>query len=359
LFYQSIDVIEAYGLQVLDLPRGPWGILQHVTLLAVMAYALIGVYRKLKRSQGPYRSRARYMLAGLTMPVVVYATYALGIGPVGIDLMPFSYVVMSVLVGIGLFQFDMLLVTPVTYEMIFRSIDEGVLVIDHNGLVIRANDAAKRYFPSLLALKEGGRRQMIQELMGFDFDSPEYQWAVGDKVFNTKRMAAENQRGVIYLFNDVTEAEKSKRELEIMATVDPLTGIQNRRVFMEKLENAPDGVFAILDLDHFKEINDQKGHHEGDRILKAFAQAMRKHYSFQKVCRYGGEEFAVFFPKATLQVAYHSLELFRVRCIEDEIGVRFSAGMAAYRSGLINPAILEADKKLYEAKEKGRDQIQI
>jgi len=359
LYYQSIEVIESYGLQVLYLPRAFWGNMQHVVLLVTLIYAVTGVFGRMKNSHGPYRSRAHYMMLGMLVPVVVYTIYALGRGPVGIDLMPFSYVLMSVLIGIGLFRYDLLYMTPVTYEMIIRSIDEGVIAIDNNGLVIRANDAARRQFPSLSDLKEGDRVNQIEELKSFDFNQPEYQFEVAGRILKSKRIQSENRRGMIYLFNDVTQAEQSKRELEIMATVDPLTGIQNRRIFMEKLENAPSGIFAILDLDHFKEINDKQGHLEGDRILKEFAQALRKYYSFQQVCRYGGEEFAIFFPKATLESAFESLEAFRKSCSEGNLGATFSAGMAEYESGVINPAILKADEKLYQAKAAGRNRIQI
>lgn len=359
LFYRNVEVIEAYGLQVLYLPRSFWGNVQHLTLVAVMVYALWGVWKRARSTHAVYRLRAYYMALGMMIPLLIYSVYAIGKGPVGIDLMPYAYVLMSVLIGIGLFRFDLLYMTPVTYEMIIRSIDEGVLVIDNNGLIIQANDAAKVYFPSLAVLKGGDRAAQIGELKEFDFDVAESQFEVGDRVLKAKRILPENKRGMIYLFNDITEAERSKRELEIMATVDPLTGIQNRRVFMEKLEKAPSGVFAILDLDHFKEINDKQGHHEGDRILTVFAQALRDHYTFQQVCRYGGEEFAVFYPKMTMDEAYRSLEQLRVICIKKELGASFSAGMAEYETGMVSSAILEADKKLYGAKADGRNRIQI
>jgi len=359
LYYQSIEVVESHGLKVLALPRAFWGNMQHVVLLISLVYATVGVYRRLWFSRGEYRARASYMMMGMMVPIMVYTVYAIGKGPVGIDLMPFCYGLMSILIGIGLFRFDLLFMTPVTYEMIIRSIDEGVIAIDNNGLVIRANDAARKQFPSLANLREGNRASQIQELEGFDFDLMECQFEVGERILKAKRIPSENRRGMIYLFNDVTEAERSKRELEIMATLDPLTGIQNRRIFMEKLESAPSGIFAILDLDHFKEINDRQGHLEGDRILMEFAQALRETYSFQQVCRYGGEEFAIFFPKTSLEDAFVSLEQFRKHCAEQRDGATFSAGMAEYESGVINPAILTADEKLYQAKAAGRNRIQI
>ncbi len=359
LYYQSMDVVESYGMQVLSLPRGIWGNMQHLILIAVLVYAIVEMVKKLRNSEGVYKTRSRCMVIGMMVPLFIYSIYVIGMGPSAIDIMPFSYVLMSVLIGIGLFRFDILLMTPITYQMIFESIDEGVLVVDRNGLIIRVNDAAKGYFSSLMALKDGSEISAVTELMDFDFEEGQSQIEVGSKIFDTKRIQADNGRGMIYVFKDVTRAETNKRKLEIMATIDPLTGIQNRRVFMEKLEDAPAGVFAILDLDHFKEINDQKGHQEGDRILRVFAQNMRDHYSFQQVCRYGGEEFAIFYPKETLETAHQSLEEFRRFCIEEKIGVVFSAGMAEYQSGQINLAILKADQKLYRAKEAGRNRIQI
>ena len=359
LYYKSIDVVESYGLQVLLLPRGIWGNIQHLILLAVWVYAIREMAVKLRKSEGVYRGRARTMMIGMMVPLIIYLSYALGISPVAIDLMPFSYILMGGLIGIGLLQFNILMMTPVTYQMIFESIDEGVLVVDQNGLIVRSNEATKRFFPSLQALKDGSEIASVTELEHFDFEEGQSQIEVGLKILDVKKIQADNHRGLIYVFKDVTRAELSKRKLEIIATIDPLTGIQNRRGFMEKLEDAPIGVFSILDLDYFKAINDQQGHQEGDRILCAFAQALREHYSFQQVCRFGGEEFAIFYPKEDLQTAYQSLEDFRLYCIREEIGVAFSAGMAEYHSGQINPAIFEADQKLYQAKEAGRNRIQI
>ena len=359
LYYQSMDVVESYGMQVLLLSRGIWGNMQHLIGVLTLVYAIIGMAKKVNRSVGTYKTRARCMSIGMMIPLFVYLIYAAGIGPIAIDLAPFSYVLMSVLIGIGLFQFDILLMTPVTYQMIFESIDEGVLVVDRNGLIIRANDSVKRFFSSLMTAKGGSEIASVKELMSFDFEAGQSQIEVGSRIFDAKRIQTDNERGTIYVFKDVTIAEISKRKLEIMATVDPLTEIQNRRVFMEKLENAPSGVFSILDLDYFKEINDRQGHQEGDRILRIFAQSLREYYSFQQVCRYGGEEFAIFYPNETLKVAHQSLEEFRLFCMEKKMGVTFSAGMAEYLSSGINPAILKADQKLYRAKEAGRNRIQV
>jgi diguanylate cyclase (GGDEF)-like protein len=359
LYYQSVDLVESYGMQVLSLSRGILGNVQHLTGVLTLVYAIIGMAKKAHHSVGIYKVKARFMMFGMMVPLLIYLIYASGIGPVAIDIAPFSYVVMGVLIGVGLFQFDILMMTPVTYQMIFESIDEGVLVVDRNGLIIRSNEATKCFFPSLQLLKDGSEVTAVRELMNFDFEEEQSQIEVGLKIIDVKKIQTGNQRGLIYVFKDVTRAEISKRELEIMATVDSITGIQNRRIFMEKLNDAPAGVFSILDLDHFKEINDKEGHQEGDRVLHAFAQALRAHYSFQQVCRYGGEEFAIFYPNEGLKTAYQSLEKFRLYCIQEEIGVTFSAGMAKYYCGQINQAIVEADEKLYQAKGSGRNRIQI
>ncbi|ACU90214.1 sensor domain-containing diguanylate cyclase [Desulfomicrobium baculatum] len=105
--------------------------------------------------------------------------------------------------------------------------------------------------------------------------------------------------GYIYLFLDVTKEYYQKHQLIFDANTDYLTKLNNRRKLHDFLRDTPcmSGTALLLaDLDNFKQINDQYGHDEGDRILVAFAHILRDNFDPENIFRLGGDEFAVLFP---------------------------------------------------------------
>lgn len=172
-----------------------------------------------------------------------------------------------------------------------------------------------------------------------------------------------------------TELEAMMRHVEAMAITDGLTGLFNRRRFVDVLRNQ----FAVtkryknplscimLDIDHFKSINDQHGHEAGDRVLKAVAQKLSENLREVDVAaRYGGEEYAILLPhtnkKNALVVADRILSVIRkvdVNLDGASISVTASLGLASSSdlSGKASPEDLvkAADTALYKAKEAGRD----
>lgn len=172
-------------------------------------------------------------------------------------------------------------------------------------------------------------------------------------------------RGVRNAANE--SADRSDR-LTDAAERDPLTGVLNRRGFTSAAQGllAPgDGaVLALLDLDHFKAINDRYGHTAGDALLQSFAQRLRDSLRRSDICaRWGGEEFAVMLPGASLQQAREVMERLRAGIALDPLApdtlVTFSCGLAMLQdiAGLA-AAVTRADDALYAAKSDGRDRIE-
>ena len=158
------------------------------------------------------------------------------------------------------------------------------------------------------------------------------------------------------------------RKLEAAATTDPLTGLLNRRAFEEafdvELARAGRGKFGvgvvILDLDGFKEFNDNHGHQAGDIALERLSQALVEHTrAVDHVARVGGEEFAVLAPESSSAGTLALAERLR-RAVEVEfsrIGLTASAGVACYPENGSNRYALvgAADRALYQAKAQGRN----
>jgi len=141
---------------------------------------------------------------------------------------------------------------------------------------------------------------------------------------------------------------------------DPLTGLGNRRGLSRRRAAVlgHDSV-AMLDLDHFKQVNDTAGHEGGDRVLVAFSRALRQHLrSTDLVYRLGGEEFLVVMAGTPPETVLTALEhLRRMWEAERPLPVTFSAGVAAVDQGDLDGAMLAADAALYAAKQAGRNRF--
>ncbi|NLB08753.1 MAG: GGDEF domain-containing protein, partial [Clostridiales bacterium] len=167
------------------------------------------------------------------------------------------------------------------------------------------------------------------------------------------------------------EKTRLVRSLEHLSLTDALTGLYNRRFLSasidEEMRLAYDTgsqlTLCILDIDHFKEINDTYGHEYGDEVLFNIAQIMKACLTEGELFgRYGGEEFVVLFPGKTPTKA-----LPKVRALSEHVRthgwshgkpVTISGGLSSYVKGISYSDFVEAaDKNLYRAKREGRDRI--
>ena len=148
-------------------------------------------------------------------------------------------------------------------------------------------------------------------------------------------------------------------ELRQLAHVDTLTNLANRRdLDLRLLEAGPGDALVLLDLDHFKQLNDTLGHSAGDAVLSDFGLMIRATLRIDDyAARYGGEEFALVLPKTTEAEAGATLSRLRQRWAILRPDVTFSAGVVVYRSEVDVQLTLQAvDEALYAAKRNGRNQ---
>jgi len=167
------------------------------------------------------------------------------------------------------------------------------------------------------------------------------------------------------------------KQFEYMAFRDPLTGVFNRRYFDLQLKSelnrvqryTGDLTVAIIDVDHFKKVNDTYGHHVGDLILQALCYILQSNIRATDIlARLGGEEFVLLFPQTSAEQVQYIIEKvmqgLRKEPITkhegEEYRITFSAGIAEWKEGIEAAELIrQADEALYEAKNKGRDQVQI
>jgi len=230
---------------------------------------------------------------------------------------------------------------------------------------LRAADATHE-LPLLLVTEPDERDRLLR---GFDLGAND--WVTRPVDPNELRVRARNQiRRKFY--QDRLRADLG--HALAMALTDPLTGLYNQRYLMRHLrgllESAQKSGLAVLmiDVDHFKLVNDAYGHEAGDRALRAIADVLRLHTRvFDSVARYGGEEFAVIMPGTTAAEAQKAGERLReavaslkfapvpgsVCALTVSVGVAYATWGETTPEGLLR----EADRALYEAKRSGRNQV--
>jgi diguanylate cyclase (GGDEF)-like protein len=208
-----------------------------------------------------------------------------------------------------------------------------------------------------------------------------------------------NLRGAMATFNDETalqeangvllqmmdklrksqdEVKRQNVELTRIATRDPLTNCLNRRSFFERMDKTiklaqteSNTVGCVMvDIDHFKKINDAHGHGVGDKVLKMVAKLLESKFGNKdSICRYGGEEFCVLMPSTRLEQAVvvaqqvrSTIESYATMGIETkgDLTVTASLGVSATDEGEFSPGKLidQADKALYRAKGQGRNRVE-
>jgi diguanylate cyclase len=163
------------------------------------------------------------------------------------------------------------------------------------------------------------------------------------------------------LRRDHDQAQAKAEVLQVMAHTDPLTGLANRRSLEEQFETGEPTAFAMLDLDHFKQINDQFGHDVGDQVLVAVAQALCSGGGF--AARLGGEEFALLFYSEQAATEAEALreripQIVARQVVGLDRPVTASMGFTILKPGCsFETTIKIADISLYQAKSSGRNRI--
>jgi diguanylate cyclase (GGDEF)-like protein len=244
-----------------------------------------------------------------------------------------------------------------------RVFESGRPLLDHVRAVVPV--ARIRYRTDsymLLPLTEGDERHAVIALTdrsdGGDFDAQDFKAARLMAAAATSAFSAQVLRTRV-------------AELTELATIDPVTGLFNRRHFETRLEaeverarrQGQDLAVLLIDIDDFKQVNDTRGHLEGDRTLREVADLLRAGVRIFDVCaRYGGEEFVIVMPAASVGVAQQVSERIRARIersfAHDLVPVTVSVGIGILAKGTTADELLDAaDGALISAKKAGKNRV--
>jgi diguanylate cyclase (GGDEF)-like protein/PAS domain S-box-containing protein len=295
--------------------------------------------------------------------------------------------------------------SSVDWQTIVDALQDGVGVLDEDGRIIHANQAAiailgrsaaqligrtpleldlgtvdengspleLEHYPSAKAKRSG--KSVREQTIGIQHPDGRLRWL---SVSAAPMGAEARPAAAVLTFRDVTERRDYEAELHRLAEVDELTGLPNRRAFLAVLADHlasrrredSRGALLVLDLDRFKELNDTLGHAVGDRVLVHAARAMEERLrATDYLGRLAGDEFAVLLPRATEQQAEQVAEALAERLRQEALPTARGVNQVSASIGVVplsgaagasvDRALQYADDAMYAAKAAGRDTWQL
>ncbi|HET6597435.1 MAG TPA: histidine kinase N-terminal 7TM domain-containing protein [Anaerolineales bacterium] len=405
LMYQSLNIVQDNDSVVMEIIRGPWYLINVVYSYVVIGIGMFLLSQGALRSGPLYRYQYQMILVASLLPWAGNIFKELNFSSYGhLDLAPLTFGISGIIFALAILRTHFMDVVPVARSQLIETMQDGILVLDAQNRIVDINPAMEKFIKGKASSYLGKNAyEALQPWMGIDemeifsektipLDSFRYLDVRVTPLYDKNQLL----NGRLMVFRDVTERKQVEKRLrqandklqgqliEIgmlqsklreQAIRDPLTNLFNRRYLEETLERELSRAarenypicLIMMDIDHFKRVNDTYGHEAGDLVLKAISEALSEHSRRGDfACRFGGEEFVVVMPNMNLETAYEraehlrqSLNLLRVPYEYYSLSVTISMGIACYpENGQTRETILRAaDQAMYGAKEAGRDHI--
>ncbi|MFD2669987.1 histidine kinase N-terminal 7TM domain-containing diguanylate cyclase [Marinicrinis sediminis] len=372
----------------------PFSVLFLLYTMLLHLFSVFVLLVRLRFTPPFHRKQHLILLIGYLFPIVY--TIFKDVVPFGISTIAATYIPTGLLIFYGLFRYQLIDLWPVAQNVIVQHIQDGVVVVDHQHQVVEMNKSFSNWLrqgmmkggdaisigSSLLPVLQA-HPTLMHTYMNKTEGSTELEICIRDHTviyFFVRIVPIRHQfkQGMLLIFQDVTDRKLREQSLYLRATRDSLTGIYNRGHFIEQVKLSmregrkthPSMTFLLLDLDHFKKINDQHGHQAGDACLVQFAACLKEHLPQSVVFgRMGGEEFGCFCTGYSLdearKLAYSIREMTEKMTIQlndsKEISFTLSIGLSyhIYASTSFSELYRKADVALLRAKSSGRNRIVI
>lgn len=358
--------------------QGYPGPMSYVATAYNFLLVFFSVRRILKHLKGGSRLQRRQgfcLLASILIPLIVNIYHTISYNHLRPDVNPFAVSVSLALLLYSVRNQNLLNVVPLARAQVIESMADAFIVCGRDFSFLDANQAAKELFPELSALIPG---EIMEQVKQFEDHNELCLQINGEmrfyKVTQTHIRQSSKDSGICIVFHDITDKETQLKSLYGKATFDPLMHIYNRAAFFDiaglklNTDDAKEQPYGLLmiDLDHFKMVNDTYGHPCGDIVLETIASKVRNHFSKEDIVgRYGGEEIVVLLENISARQMLDTAEKLcavienkTIYCHENTIGLTASIGMAHSPAGSVHSLedmILQADLALYEAKNGGRN----
>lgn len=349
------------------------------TAYSYLMFALIigQIFKRLSDTARRHKRRDISLLAAFLVPMLASLPYVLFRQTVRYDYVPIATSLSLALILHAMGRDNLLNVLPLARVRVIEDMQDALIVCDNALNFLDANRAAKTLFPALQTFRPG---DSMGRIPNFKYEGELWLAVEGRlrffKVSQTRILNGTKDSGVCVVFHDITEKEQLLKKLHIQATFDPLLHVYNRATFFDMAnltlsdEEAQNTSYAVLmlDIDHFKPVNDTYGHPCGDIVLETIAVVVKGHFRKRDlVGRYGGEEIVVLLENLTAEQAVTVAEKLRqviektaIHCQEQTLYVTVSVGVAHSPAGEVHELermVAQADTALYRAKNSGRNKV--
>jgi diguanylate cyclase (GGDEF)-like protein len=388
-FYSSIEMNTLGDLTFLVLGKGPWYYVQAGYSFIVLVLCTFFYYQKLVQSNEQEKKQFQLLFWASIVPYIALLFIVIDPGRLGID---YSAIVLPpciLLINYALSRYNFLELKILARERVFEESSKGLILMDRYYVIRDFNSSSVRYLSwfNIELVNEDLKTVLSnhQELLNSIYNRERnIQVVQEDNLNHYIAFTAEDiglkddLSGVLLSIEDVTVREELTLKLKEMAQIDMLTGINNRRHFVEESQKAIERAkryneplsLLMIDIDYFKRINDNYGHACGDKVIQEVALLIKSNFrSTDVIGRLGGEEFAITMLKSNKDEAYVKAEELRVKVEQmhfdfdsSNLHISISIGITE----LINLSELslddlinQADKAMYQAKKLGRNTIII
>jgi diguanylate cyclase (GGDEF)-like protein/PAS domain S-box-containing protein len=390
LVWTDASLISVGGFRNLNPTNGTWFpiFITYTCALILIGATLIGMASI--RAHEIYRRQSLWIIIGAVSPLVVtLAYYSRAFPGFTKDYSPLAWAFAGAAFAIGIFKHRLLNLTPIARTTLVDNMRDGLIVLDNAGQIVDVNPA----FRKIISLPENrligvpvDNVLRIWKDLSINPEADEWTCEValspdGQQVFYDMRVIRIRDLGNLPIgrlitLHDITERKQLLATVEKLATTDSLTGLYNRRYFMEMAEKEMERslryghsvAILMIDLDHFKSVNDLHGHGVGDQVLLGFSHELLDSLRrMDLLARYGGEEFIILLPETTLMDARGLAERLCNKMAQKTlvtavgpISITISigvAGMVVEDPVPLAVLIEKADNALYDAKNKGRNRI--
>ena len=385
--YHHFYFTEVYGKFIGDRfilvqVKGPWYHVQVVYAVVILLLTLMAYFYAYRNKHTINIPIIRYMIGATILSSLALILKTVDLFQLHVDYIAIVMPINVIALYLAIFRHDFFGLKQLAFEQAFDSSKDAMILTDNYQSILDYNSEAFELF-GRLGIKLGKKR--IQEMISdnqtiYDIFIKRYDRTIGLDVgneihyFNIQSNGVlddkNQEQGRLLVIRNVTEEQKLHEKLYYNATTDHLSGLLNRRIFMERslevYETDDRYVLAMIDIDHFKKVNDTYGHGAGDQVIAEMGQMLKEFFDPVAIIgRIGGEEFAVMMPHYSRINDNDKIEAFR-QLIQDhvfrlgnmEINLSISIGVAlSADTTYYEKMMIEADKALYRAKETGRNKV--